>query len=321
MKKLLMILVCIACTSLIAQNQYTKEVSDDQYMQESYDSTINMQQNNEVGNCCFCDTGYGYCHRFAVELKQGYFYPQDKLLRQMFKFRGSKGGYMVEGDLRWRFWKGFNLELNGSYFSHEGCSLVTSFASTDTTCGCNPSGSCCNACSTTCNTNSCNPCDCNYRAGECIKYRLGTIGLSLKYYFELCRHEWFVPYLGAGVKMFAINIKNGSSYVPACDRRRTAGGVVHGGFLFRFCRHFFADLFVDYLARSYKCCDSCNTCSSACNTGCNPSCTSSAKNCNTCCTTNCTSTCNSCCTSGCNNNSSCLKLGGLFAGVGIGFEF
>lgn len=312
MKKLLILIACASCISLIAKENY-KELSTDSYADSYAPSYENSNGNMGKDCCCNWSTDTEkYWYRWSFELKQGYFYPQDKLLRDMFKFRGSKGGYMVELDARWRFWKGFNLELNGSYFSHNGCALVTSMLSTNTNCCCDPCGTSCNSCNVTCNSNCCSSCDCNYRAGECVKYKLGTVGLSLKYYFELCRHDWLVPYLGAGLKLFVVNINNGSPYVQQCETYKKVGGAIHAGMLFRICGGFFADLFVDYLARSIKCGNSCkDSCSSNCST-----------NCGSCCPTSCNTSCNSCCNNACGKDS-CprLKIGGVFAGVGIGYQF
>lgn len=325
MKKLLILVVGLACGALNAKGYRSSEcdkpckdssrcceLAELDCCQDCYCGNFDCGCSKEC-DCCF-DSCNDYCYDWAVELKQGYFYPQDRYLRDMFKFRGSKGGYMVEGAARWRFWRGFNLELNGSYFSRQGCALVTSLTSTGTNCSCNPCGVSCNSCNVTCNANCCSSCDCNYRAGECVKYKLGTAGLSLKYYFELCQHDWLVPYLGAGAKLFLVRINNCSPYVCPCEHYRKVGGVVHAGLLCRICSGFFADIFMDYLGKSIN---YGNCCNNSCNVSCNSCCDSY-------CNTNCSSKCcvNSCCDCDC-NDACCpkLKVGGIFAGIGIGYEF
>jgi hypothetical protein len=315
MKRLVLALACVLCMNVIAAKNY-QDTEEDVYDDSDASYAQSYKQDytyHQKECCCNWQTDYNnkYFYDWTFELKQGYFHPQDKLLRNMFKFRGSKGGYMVEGDVRWRFWKGFNLELNGGYFSHKGSALVTSMVSSTTNCCCDPCGMSCNSCNVTCNSNCCSSCDCNYRAGECIKYKLGTVGLSLKYYFELCRHDWLVPYLGGGLKLFLVSINNDSLYVKQCEHYKKLGGAIHAGLLFRICRGFFADLFVDYLGRSIKCGNNCDSCRSDCST-----------NCGSCCQTTCNTDREKCCNgkSG-KDNGLRLKIGGVFAGVGIGYAF
>ena len=49
-----------------------------------------------------CCTGHAHEHGWMLALKQGYFIPQDKTLRSIFDGCGSKGGYFVEGAVRYK---------------------------------------------------------------------------------------------------------------------------------------------------------------------------------------------------------------------------
>jgi len=81
----------------------------------------------------------------AFTLKNGYFVPQEKVLRDIFDRKGGVGGYWVEGAVRYEFWKKLNAELSGSYFERKGIAL----------CG-----------------------------NECTEVKIPTLGLGLKYFFE-----------------------------------------------------------------------------------------------------------------------------------------
>lgn len=166
-------------------------------------------------------------HGWMVALKQGYFVPQEKVLRDIFNCTGSKGGYFVEGALRYNVWDCLYLELNGSYFGRKGRALIIP---TSTTTGC-------------CHE----PCGC----GECVKFKMPTIGLGLKYYW------WFRDYVslfvGGGVKGFFVRIENDSPYVNHCTNKNAAGGFVHTGLLFDAYKGLFFELFADYLGTRIKC--------------------------------------------------------------------
>ncbi len=84
-------------------------------------------------------------NKYAVSIKNGYFYPQECILRKIFSQTGSGGGYWLEGAFRWQFWKTLNLEASGSYFRRSGKSLGSN---------------------------------------ACTEIKLPTIGLGLKYFFD-----------------------------------------------------------------------------------------------------------------------------------------
>ena len=178
----------------------------------------------------FIGTNCVHDHGWMVSLDQGYFVPQAKVLRDIFSCSGSKGGYFVEGALRYNAWKCLYLELNSSYFGRKGRALIIPTSST---------GSCCNK-----------PCGC----GECVDFKMPTIGFGLKYYY------WFRDYVslfvGGGIKGFFVRIKNDSPYVAHCNNKNAVGGFVHTGLLFDVYKGLFLELFADYLGARVKCpCD------------------------------------------------------------------
>ncbi len=81
----------------------------------------------------------------AFSIKNGYFYPQEGILRKIFSKTGSEGGYWFEGAFRWQFWRTLNVEVSGSYFRRSGKSLGSNI---------------------------------------CTEIKLPTMGLGLKYFFE-----------------------------------------------------------------------------------------------------------------------------------------
>ena len=166
-------------------------------------------------------------HGWMVSLKQGYFIPQEKVLRDIFSCCGSKGGYFVEGALRYNVWDCLYLELNGSYFGRKGRAVI----STTT-----PDNSCCKQ-----------SCGC----GEGVSFKMPTIGLGLKYYWWF--HDCISLFVGGGIKGFFVKIKNDSLYVPRCDNKNAVGGFVHTGLLFDVYKGLFIELFADYLGTRLKC--------------------------------------------------------------------
>ena len=109
--------------------------------------------------------------------------------------------------------------------------------------------------------------------------------------------------------------------------------MVNAGVEINLTQCFFMDLFVDYnfgklklsqanlLKCSKSCSDPCNPCTtenSNCCNPCNPCTTNNSNCCNPCnpCTTDSTD-CGSCCPSCCFD----LKLGGVVAGIGLGYKF
>jgi len=184
--------------------------------------------------CCDpCDDCYGV----ALTIKNGFFYPQDSTLRDIFDRKSSKGGYWVEGALRYNFWKELNAEISGSYFSHKGIAL--------------------------CGT-------------ECTEIKLPTLGLGLKYFFRPtdccnCCNNCFERvsfFVGGGLRVFFYHEHNNSPYVIQYIDKTVAGGMVNFGVEFDVCQCFFIDLFADYNFGKLKldcnntCCTSCTTASS-----------------------------------------------------------
>lgn len=198
--------------------------------------------------------------RWAITLKNGYFYPQECVLREIFDRSGGKGGYWVEGAVRCRVWKGLNVEASGSYFKHDGCAL--------------------------CGT-------------ECTEVKIPTLGLGLKYFFncaDFCDDcsDWckrFSLFLGAGLRVFFYRERNGSPYVIQCVDKTTVGGMVNFGIEIDVYKGLFIDLFVDYNFKKLNI--DCNDCNSCCNSCCDPSCTP----CCTPCTTTSSTSCGFCCPS------------------------
>jgi len=197
--------------------------------------------------CCDpCDDCYG----LAFTVKNGFYYPQDCTLRNIFDRKSSKGGYWVEGAFSYNFWKGLNAEVSGSYFSHKGIAL--------------------------CGT-------------ECTEVKLPTFGLGLKYFLrpadwcDCCCNNCFERvsfFIGGGLRLFFYRERNSSPYVIQCIDKTVTGGMVNFGVEFDVWRCFFIDLFVDYnfaklnLDRNDVCCTPCcNPCtqSTACGFCC-PSC-------------------------------------------------
>jgi hypothetical protein len=236
----------------------------------------------------------------AFTLKNGYFYPQEKVLRNIFDRKGSKGGYWVEGALRYNFWKGLNIEASGSYFKRSGYALCC-----PVTCNTNYSTSCCNT--TCCNTTGCNT-ECNTsRCGcECTEVRIPTVGLGLKYFWDCC--DWCQLFIGAGLRIFFYREKNSSPYVVPCVSKTTAGGMVNAGIEFDVYKGFFIDLFIDYNFSKLNNC--CKACCYPCSSPCSSSCTSCTSFCST---TSCCSYCPSCCFD--------INLGGVVGGIGLGYKF
>jgi len=174
---------------------------------------------------------YAHDHGWTCIVKQGYFIPQEKALRDMFSCSGSKGGYFIEGAARYNVWNCLYLELNASYFGKKGRALITTVTGTD-------------CCETTC--------------GECIKFKLPSIGLGLKYFYYFRDYASF--FVGGGIKGFFAHITQDSLYAPRCDNANTAGGFIHAGLLFDVYKGLNIELFADYLGARLKCpCTDANT--------------------------------------------------------------
>jgi len=213
-------------------------------------------------------------HGVAITLKNGYFYPQEEVLRNIFDRCGGKGGYWVEAAVRYNFWKGMNVEASGSYFRRDGIALG---------------------------------------GAECTEVKIPTLGLGLKYFWEVNRHvELFV---GAGLRIFFYRERSNVQNVIQCVDKTTAGCMVNIGIEFNVYKGFFIDLFVDYNFGKLNF-DSCNCDSSSCNPCCDPCCNSCVSSCSTstCCSTN---QCTQCCPSSCFD----IHIGGVVGGVGLGYKF
>ena len=172
-------------------------------------------------------TSYAHEHGWMVSLKQGYFVPQEKVLRDIFSCSGSKGGYFVEGALRYNVWDELYLELNGSYFGRKGHALIIP-TSTSGSCG----------------QHSCG-------CGECVSVKIPTVGFVVKYYWWF--RDYVSAFLGGGIKGFFVKIHNDSPYVNQCDNKNAVGGFVHTGLLFDVYKGLFFELFADYLGTRLKC--------------------------------------------------------------------
>jgi len=192
--------------------------------------------------------------RWAITFKNGYFYPQECTLREIFDRSGGKGGYWVEGAARCRFWKGMNVEASGSYFKRKGYAL--------------------------CGT-------------ECTEVKIPTLGLGLKYFFncadfcddcsDCCKR--FSLFLGAGLRVFFYRERNSSPFVIQCVDKTTVGGMVNFGIEVDIWKGLFLDLFVDYNFRKLSLGrgDFCNSCGSCCNPCCTPCTTTSSASFDSCC--------------------------------------
>jgi len=135
-------------------------------------------------------------------------------------------------------------------------------------------------------------------SSERTEVSLPTLGLGLKYFFcgkecDCCCQGWCGRcsfFLGGGLRTFFYKEKNCSSYFLSCLKKTTVGGMINAGFRFRVYKGLFLDLFADYNFKTLK-----------------PSCFCRQKD----------SEKMSCKPS----SFSCLKLGGLVAGIGLGYRF
>jgi hypothetical protein len=83
-----------------------------------------LQEEEEL-SAPVCDSKVDPCEpdpRWYFELKPGYFYFQDSLMRQ---FYGS-GGFTIRGETGYKMWGPFYVWLDGGYFQKEGESLGVS---------------------------------------------------------------------------------------------------------------------------------------------------------------------------------------------------
>jgi len=296
MKKLLILLLCCIYVNLLVATESTEQEDKKVVLLEEKIAPPVKQEDEKK---------YG----IAFTLKNGYFYPQDSVLRNIFDQKGPKGGYWVEGAMRYNFWKGLNAEISGSYFKRTGYAILcpSSTACCPTTCcttSCCPTSCCTPYCNTSCCNTSCCNTSCCTNACECTEVKIPTLGLGLKYFVE-CR-KWLEFFFGAGMRVFFYSEKNSSCYVRQCVNKTTVGGMVNAGFEFNVYKGLFIDIFADYNFGKVKPCCKTSCCNTSC---CNTSC------CNTCCYSTCTTT--TCCGGG----SYDINVGGFVGGIGIGYKF
>jgi len=164
-------------------------------------------------------------NRWALTFKNGFFYPQECILREIFDRCGSKGGYWPELAIRYNCWKELYIEASGSYFKREGRAL---------------------------------------NSDEWTEVSIPTFGFGLKYFFNqkdfyddcdnwLDRCSFF---LGGGLRVFFYREKSCPPFFPLCIKKTTVGGMVNAGFEVQVCKNLFIDLFVDYnIKKMYLDCD------------------------------------------------------------------
>lgn len=189
--------------------------------------------------CCQSCCAYGW----SFMIKQGYFYPQEKFLRDIFRSAGSQGGYYIEGDIRYNFCTGFNLEVNGSYFSHKGCSLVCAYDFM------------CSGTILDCQT----PQKCECPCGDPVCFKAPALGVGVNYVYDYC--DWIGLLIGSGVKIFFVTIDTKYPYVLQHESRYAPGVYLQTGLMFNPCRGFLVELFADYMyggiSSKSTCCSSC----------------------------------------------------------------
>jgi len=216
--------------------------------------------------------------------KNGYFYPQDCVMRNIFDRCGSKGTYWIEGAARFPLLNNLKIEASGSYTHKKGMAL---------------------------------------NGNECIDFKMPTCAIAITYLFQFKKSidlkykfyranycnswDYFFErlsfFVGGGLRLFFYSERNGSAYVAQRVDKTTVGGMVNAGLEIDLWKGLFLDLFVDYnfgkvdLDRN----DLCNTC--------NPCCTPCAPTT----TVPCTTCCPSCCFD--------LNVGGVIGGIGIGYRF
>lgn len=270
-----------------------------------------------VTPCCDYDDECCNCGCWGFTFKNGFFYPQDSLLRNIFNRCGRKGGYWVEGAMRYNFWRGLNVEVSGSYFKHRGIALCG-----DDCCRIRCSSKSCTSCCsssayTTTTSTSSTACQCGC---ECTQVKLPTVGVGLKYFFDCC--DCWSFFVGGGLRVFFYKERNYSPYV-ADVKKNQVGAMVTAGVEFDLCHCVFLDIFVDYNYAKIKPCDKdrCST-DKCCATS---SCSTSSTTSGSCCgqsyvsykKTSSTDPCGECCTQTCCD----LKIGGVVIGAGLGLKF
>jgi hypothetical protein len=123
------------------------------------------------------------------------------------------------------------------------------------------------------------------------KITIPTLGLGLKYFW---RHDKSVrPFLGTGGRIFFYREKNNSHYVAHRREETLAGGILNAGISFNPCKGLLIDLFADYTFAQVHPKNHCCAGKSLGNeiSNCTPSCSYKT------------------------------NIGGLIAGIGIGYTF
>ncbi len=195
-------------------------------------------------SCVYQSFACDCCHGFSAVLKQGYFYPQDCTLSEMFKTGGgSKGGYYVEGAFRYdiagnccRCINEIDLEINGGYFSHKGHSLIYVLDQASSSTVCPPQVA---------------PCRC----GEPVCYKLPMFGFGIKFLFGDRCHDWVNAFIGGGLKAFFMRTGGPDTNAGIVRQvyKRDVGGVLQTGLLFKVRHALLIELFLDYMARTTCC--------------------------------------------------------------------
>lgn len=166
---------------------------------------------------------------WSLMIKQGYFYPQEESLRNIFRCRGTRGGYYIEADMRYHFCAGFNIEINGSYFSHKGCSLICAYDFI-----CSNGISICQSKQKT-----------KFLCGDQLCFRNPAIGFGLKYIYDYCYSMSFL--CGIGIKLFFVAIDTQYPYVLSHESKFAPGIYIQTGIMTNPCMGFLLEFFADYL--------------------------------------------------------------------------
>jgi hypothetical protein len=173
------------------------------------------------------------CQDWQIMIKQGFFFPHDNWLKLMLSSGCRRpGGYLIEGAVRYRLCKQLFAELRGSWFQHVGHSIVQIL-------------------STTTDASTTLPASTNLYFGEKMCYRLPTLGLGLKYFWDLFG-DCLNIFGGAGVNVFFMRSMNSCQGCCAYESRNCVGGCVGGGLQFKPLCNLVFELFADYLIKTLQ---------------------------------------------------------------------
>ena len=135
-------------------------------------------------------------------------------------------------------------------------------------------GDCCNSCCNSCCESNCGSC-CNSCCDSCCDSccnsccecgpctKVKIPTLGLGLKYFFDCHDRVRFFLGGGLRVFFYKEENCSCYVQQCVKETRPGVMVNGGVEFNICNGFFADLFVDYNWTKTNL-DCCCCCSSQC---------------------------------------------------------